>query len=213
MFNLCRINTSCKFYTFFSSFYLFLSPPPSFSLSLFLSLFRPTPQPLPCIFICFYCSSIPMLMTFLTHNFFVLVQGAHRKALDVLNTVGLSNSVLKLIERRNRVDKWIKYTGMVVSVVVLYTFWRWAHWFLPILISPISSSNFLGGLLGTTQTFITTCICIFWDKTPYFYFFLVYISIVECSVKSLIFVFFNFRKWFSSNLKVFYFILFYFILF
>ena len=127
MFNLCRINTSCKFYTFFSSFYLFLSPPPSFSLSLFLSLFRPTPQPLPCIFICFYCSSIPMLMTFLTHNFFVLVQGAHRKALDVLNTVGLSNSVLKLIERRNRVDKWIKYTGMVVSVVVLYTFWRWAH--------------------------------------------------------------------------------------
>ncbi|CBI31220.3 hypothetical protein VitviT2T_011439 [Vitis vinifera] len=55
------------------------------------------------------------------------LKGAHRKALDVLNTVGLSNSVLKLIERRNRVDKWIKYTGMVVSVVVLYTFWRWAH--------------------------------------------------------------------------------------
>lgn len=55
------------------------------------------------------------------------LKGAHRKALDVLNTVGLSNSVLKLIERRNRVDKWIKYTGMIVSVVVLYTFWRWAH--------------------------------------------------------------------------------------
>ncbi|KAJ0980943.1 hypothetical protein J5N97_009198 [Dioscorea zingiberensis] len=30
---------------------------------------------------------------------------AQRKALDVLNTVGLSNSVLKLIERRHRVDK------------------------------------------------------------------------------------------------------------
>nr|POE57954.1 membrin-11 [Quercus suber] len=36
---------------------------------------------------------------------------AHRKALDVLNTVGLSNSVLRLIERRHRVDNWIKYAG------------------------------------------------------------------------------------------------------
>ncbi|KAI6697020.1 hypothetical protein NL676_017139 [Syzygium grande] len=33
---------------------------------------------------------------------------AQRKALDVLNTVGLSNSVLKLIEKRHRGDRWIK---------------------------------------------------------------------------------------------------------
>ncbi|KAF3455288.1 hypothetical protein FNV43_RR05736 [Rhamnella rubrinervis] len=33
---------------------------------------------------------------------------AQRKAFDVLNTVGLSNTVLKLIERRHRGDKWIK---------------------------------------------------------------------------------------------------------
>ncbi|KAJ3685899.1 hypothetical protein LUZ61_015063 [Rhynchospora tenuis] len=52
---------------------------------------------------------------------------AQRKALDVLNTVGLSNSVLKLIERRHRTDKWIAYTGMVVTVVVVYLFWRWTH--------------------------------------------------------------------------------------
>ncbi|KAF3323044.1 membrin-11-like protein [Carex littledalei] len=52
---------------------------------------------------------------------------AQRKALDVLNTVGLSNSVLKLIERRHRVDKWIAYTGMVITVVVVYLFWRWTH--------------------------------------------------------------------------------------
>lgn len=36
---------------------------------------------------------------------------AQRKALDVLNTVGLSNAVLRLIERRNRFDRWIKYFG------------------------------------------------------------------------------------------------------
>ncbi|XP_020579849.1 membrin-11-like [Phalaenopsis equestris] len=52
---------------------------------------------------------------------------AQRKALDVLNTVGLSNSVLKLIERRHRVDKWIAYGGMMITVVVMYMFWRWTH--------------------------------------------------------------------------------------
>ncbi|XP_052176451.1 membrin-11-like [Diospyros lotus] len=52
---------------------------------------------------------------------------AQRKALDVLNTVGLSNSVLRLIEKRHRVDKWIKYAGMVLTVVVLIAFWRWTR--------------------------------------------------------------------------------------
>ncbi|XP_057971238.1 membrin-11 [Malania oleifera] len=53
------------------------------------------------------------------------LKSAQRKALDVLNTVGLSNSVLKLIERRHRVDKWIKYTGIIFTIVILYVFWRW----------------------------------------------------------------------------------------
>lgn len=52
---------------------------------------------------------------------------AQRKALDVLNTLGLSNSVLRLIERRNRVDKWIKYAGMIVTTVILFYFWRWTR--------------------------------------------------------------------------------------
>ncbi|KAG9140841.1 hypothetical protein Leryth_010387 [Lithospermum erythrorhizon] len=52
---------------------------------------------------------------------------AQRKALDVLNTLGLSNSVLRLIERRNRVDKWIKYGGMIVTIVILIYFWRWTR--------------------------------------------------------------------------------------
>ncbi|KAA3473263.1 membrin-11 [Gossypium australe] len=52
---------------------------------------------------------------------------AQRKALDVLNTVGLSNSVLRLIERRNRVDTWIKYVGMVLTVVIVYFFWKWTQ--------------------------------------------------------------------------------------
>ncbi|RWR98160.1 membrin-11 [Cinnamomum micranthum f. kanehirae] len=52
---------------------------------------------------------------------------AQRKALDVLNTVGLSNSVLKLIEKRHRIDKWIAYAGMLMTIVIVYAFWRWTH--------------------------------------------------------------------------------------
>ncbi|KAK3149818.1 hypothetical protein QOZ80_3AG0223340 [Eleusine coracana subsp. coracana] len=55
------------------------------------------------------------------------LKSAQRKALDVLNTVGLSNSVLKLIERRHRVDKWIAYAGMIITIVVMIVFWRLTH--------------------------------------------------------------------------------------
>ncbi|CAH8264973.1 unnamed protein product [Arabidopsis lyrata] len=55
------------------------------------------------------------------------LKSAQRKALDVLNTVGLSNSVLRLIERRNRVDTWIKYAGMIATLVILYLFIRWTR--------------------------------------------------------------------------------------
>ncbi|XP_022852398.1 uncharacterized protein LOC111374019 [Olea europaea var. sylvestris] len=54
-----------------------------------------------------------------------MLKRAQRKALDVLNTLGLSNSVMRLIEKRNHVDWWIKYAGMVLTIIVLIVFWRW----------------------------------------------------------------------------------------
>ncbi|KAK3038443.1 hypothetical protein RJ639_030609 [Escallonia herrerae] len=53
------------------------------------------------------------------------LKSAQRKALDVLNTVGLSNSVLRFIERRNRLDQLIKCAGMVLTVIIVFVFWRW----------------------------------------------------------------------------------------
>ncbi|XP_058743046.1 membrin-11-like [Vicia villosa] len=53
------------------------------------------------------------------------LKSAQRKALDVLNTVGISNRVLRLIERRNRVDQWIKYTGMILTIIFLVAFVLW----------------------------------------------------------------------------------------
>ncbi|CAH1439595.1 unnamed protein product [Lactuca virosa] len=55
------------------------------------------------------------------------LKGAQRKALDVLNTLGLSNSVLRIIERRNRVDQWIKYAGMILTFVIVIAFLRWVR--------------------------------------------------------------------------------------
>ncbi|KAL3332674.1 hypothetical protein AABB24_032969 [Solanum stoloniferum] len=55
------------------------------------------------------------------------LKSAQRKALDVLNTLGLSNSVMRLIEKRNRVDRWIKYAGMVLTIVILFFIWRWTR--------------------------------------------------------------------------------------
>ncbi|KAF7815686.1 membrin-11-like [Senna tora] len=53
------------------------------------------------------------------------LKSAQRKALDVLNTVGISTSVLRLIERRHRVDQWIKYAGMILTVIFLFAFVLW----------------------------------------------------------------------------------------
>ncbi|KAH7441216.1 hypothetical protein KP509_03G029100 [Ceratopteris richardii] len=53
------------------------------------------------------------------------LKNAQRRALDILNTVGLSNSVLKLVERRHKVDKWISYVGMIVTVVIVISIWLW----------------------------------------------------------------------------------------
>ncbi|GLJ31027.1 hypothetical protein SUGI_0620650 [Cryptomeria japonica] len=52
---------------------------------------------------------------------------AQRKALDIINTVGLSNSMLKIIERRHQMDKWIIYIGMFLTVVIIVIVWRWTH--------------------------------------------------------------------------------------
>ncbi|KVH90535.1 GOSR2/Membrin/Bos1 [Cynara cardunculus var. scolymus] len=61
------------------------------------------------------------------HSYEHTDNGAQRKALDVLNTLGLSNSVLRIIERRNRVDQWIKYAGMILTFVIVIAFLRWTR--------------------------------------------------------------------------------------
>jgi Golgi SNAP receptor complex protein 2 len=52
------------------------------------------------------------------------LQSAHRKVLDVLNLLGVSNRVMSIAERRDTMDKIIVVGGMLVTLVVLYICWR-----------------------------------------------------------------------------------------
>lgn len=48
------------------------------------------------------------------------LKGAHKRILDLANTLGLSNTVMRLIERRTTQDKYILFGGMVLVLVCLY---------------------------------------------------------------------------------------------
>lgn len=54
-----------------------------------------------------------------------MLQSAQRKMLDLLNSVGLSDSLLRVIERRQRMDKWITYGGMILVSCLLIALWWW----------------------------------------------------------------------------------------
>lgn len=48
------------------------------------------------------------------------LQSARTKALDIANRLGLSSSLLRVIERRDTVDFWIVIAGMIITVLFLY---------------------------------------------------------------------------------------------
>ena len=50
------------------------------------------------------------------------MQSAHRKMLDTLNSVGLSDSLLRVIDRRQTFDKLLVYGGMVSLLIACYCF-------------------------------------------------------------------------------------------
>merc|ERR1712224_910538 len=53
------------------------------------------------------------------------LKGAQRKLMDVMNTLGLSNSLMGVIDRRQRMDRWIVYLGMAIMLAFLYLLYWW----------------------------------------------------------------------------------------
>lgn len=54
-----------------------------------------------------------------------MLKGAHRKMLDVGNTLGLSNGTMRWVERRMSEDTYIFYGGAAVVLITLYLVYRW----------------------------------------------------------------------------------------
>lgn len=47
------------------------------------------------------------------------LKGTQRRILDVANTLGLSNTTMRLIENRVRQDKYILFGGMFITLTVI----------------------------------------------------------------------------------------------
>lgn len=52
------------------------------------------------------------------------LKGIQRRAFDILNYLGLSNTVMKNVEMRDWVDKWIVYGGMIfIFLLMIFVWW------------------------------------------------------------------------------------------
>jgi len=52
------------------------------------------------------------------------LKSARKKVLDVINTLGLTNTVMRLIEKRGSQDKVIFWVGIIISCLIMYlTVW------------------------------------------------------------------------------------------
>ena len=48
------------------------------------------------------------------------MKGIRKKMLDVASMLGMSNTVMRLIERRSEGDKYILFGGMIVTCLIMY---------------------------------------------------------------------------------------------
>lgn len=49
----------------------------------------------------------------------VSLKGAHKKILDIANTLGMSNTVMRLIEKRAYQDKYVLFGGMIITCIIM----------------------------------------------------------------------------------------------
>eukprot|EP00026_Physarum_polycephalum_P008189 Phypoly_transcript_08268.p1 GENE.Phypoly_transcript_08268~~Phypoly_transcript_08268.p1 ORF type:complete len:127 (-),score=14.90 Phypoly_transcript_08268:358-738(-) len=52
-----------------------------------------------------------------------IIRNAQRKLWDVANTLGLSQSLIRRIQRRHSGDRVLVYTGMVLTLFILFLLW------------------------------------------------------------------------------------------
>jgi len=55
------------------------------------------------------------------------LKATHRNALSMIHTLGLSNSVMRMIQSREKNDRYIVYAGMAICLIVFYFSVRFAR--------------------------------------------------------------------------------------
>lgn len=53
------------------------------------------------------------------------LKGIKTKMLNIANTLGMSNTVMRLIEKRTTQDKLILFGGMIITTVVMFLIWKY----------------------------------------------------------------------------------------
>ena len=69
-----------------------------------------------------------IIQHFLLINYCYALQGFRKKMLDVASVLGLSNTVMRHIEKRSEGDKWILFGGMLFTCFVMFLVIRWFTW-------------------------------------------------------------------------------------
>jgi len=54
-----------------------------------------------------------------------LLKGAQKRIIEIGNTLGLSNTVMRLIEKRSLTDKYILFGGMFVFTLLMFLMWKY----------------------------------------------------------------------------------------
>jgi Golgi SNAP receptor complex protein 2 len=52
-----------------------------------------------------------------------VLKNAKKKLLDVASAIGVSNSLVGVIDRRQTADKWLVYGGMALTLFILFSLW------------------------------------------------------------------------------------------
>jgi golgi SNAP receptor complex member 2 len=52
------------------------------------------------------------------------LKSIQRRVLDMFNYLGLSNSLMKGIENRDNIDKWIVFAGMIIVLVIIFLVYK-----------------------------------------------------------------------------------------
>lgn len=56
------------------------------------------------------------------------LKNTRKKLLDAANVMGVSASLVNVIDRRNKEDKWMVYGGMVLVLFILFSLWYLLRW-------------------------------------------------------------------------------------